>query len=385
MFYLSQLQTAINLIRTYKGNEPFHTFLKKYFAANKKHGSKDRKNISSLCYNYFRLGKAASKLSIQEAVLSGTFLCENKSHSLLEALKPEWNLFIADSIESKMGILKNEFKLWDIFPFDELTGGIHHEKYAASILIQPKVFIRIRPEKKQIVLQKLASADIAFQEISENCIAFESRVKVDSVLQLDKDAVVQDLNSQKTGRLMQIVKPGWKVWDCCAASGGKAVMIKDIEPNIDMTVSDKRASILLNLNERFKTAGIKNYRTFVADLEKENATLPDEKYDLILADMPCTGSGTWARTPEQLFYFNKNSIKKYSDLQIKIAQKVIPFLKTGGYFLYITCSVFKQENEMIIDVLKNQFQLKVIESNLFAGYESKADTLFAALLTSPTA
>lgn len=100
---------------------------------------------------------------------------------------------------------------------------------------------------------------------------------------------------------------------------------------------------------------------------------------LIIADVPCSGSGTWARTPEQLTYFSEKRIAKYASLQKKIVKNAIVKLKAGGYFLYITCSVFKMENEENVDFIHEQLHLKLVESRYLKGYEIQADTLFAAL------
>ncbi|MBA2563089.1 MAG: hypothetical protein H0V14_09295, partial [Chitinophagaceae bacterium] len=118
---------------------------------------------------------------------------------------------------------------------------------------------------------------------------------------------------------------------------------------------------------------------FVADFTTANCQLSTEKFDLIIADVPCTGSGTCARTPEQLYYFNQKQIKKYSALQKQIVENVVPYLKPGGHFLYITCSVFKKENEEIVNFIEEKFNLKVVKVQLLKGYEIQADTLFAAL------
>src|SRR5690606_27157702 len=105
------------------------------------------------------------------------------------------------------------------------------------------------------------------------------------------------------------------VWDCCAASGGKSILAKDILKNIQLTVSDIRKSILINLEKRFASAGIKAYTAKVADLTdpsfSHSPLAPSERFsragthhsafDLIICDAPCSGSGTWARTPEQLY------------------------------------------------------------------------------------
>ena len=103
-------------------------------------------------------------------------------------------------------------------------------------------------------------------------------------------------------------------------------------------------------------------------------------FDLIMADVPCSGSGTWSRTPEQLYYFELAKIDEYAKLQKSILKNVIMALKPGGYFLYITCSVFKKENKDAVNFLLENFNFKVLKMELLKGYEMKADSMFAALL-----
>ena len=384
----SHLNTAVAILKSYKGEIPFHLFLKKYFSSNKKYGSRDRKQITSLCYNYFRLGKAAVNIPAEERILLGTFLCENKPSPLLEILKPEWNAAIEKSLKEKISFIDSKFEIENIFSLnDELSDGIDREKFNQSFLIQPKLFLRIRPGNKNKVTGKLAGAGISYQLLKEDCIALSNASKIDSVIELDKEAVVQDYNSQRVGDFLQLQTTNYKlqtnVWDCCAASGGKSIMAYDLNPNIKLTVSDKRESILKNLKERFAKAGIKNYNSFVADLTTENYKLPTTNFDLIIADVPCTGSGTWSRTPEQLFYFQKKQMEEYSNLQKKIIENVVENLKPGAKLLYITCSVFKKENEDVINFVTEKFNLKIEKQELLKGYEMQADTMFAALLTAP--
>src|SRR6185503_19320229 len=129
--------------------------------------------------------------------------------------------------------------------------------------------------------------------------------KIDEIIELDSEAVIQDHNSQQTGRFIGsalATPPNDKfvVWDCCAGSGGKSIMVYDIDPNISLTVSDVRESILSNLKKRFQQAGIKNYQSFITDLASNRPGIADLKPEVIICDAPCTGSGTWSRTPEQL-------------------------------------------------------------------------------------
>lgn len=204
------------------------------------------------------------------------------------------------------------------------------------------------------------------------------------MLCINHEVVIQDLNSQRVGELLQIATLEKKatVWDCCAASGGKSIMSYDILPQINLTVSDVRQSIIQNLHKRFREAGIKKYTSFIADLTSHKnlqEMLQYKKFNLIICDAPCSGSGTWSRTPEQLLFFNENEITRYSNLQKSICTNTVPFLQKAGHFLYITCSVFEQENESIVEFLTHQFPLTLIKKELLKGYEIKADTMFAAL------
>jgi 16S rRNA (cytosine967-C5)-methyltransferase len=242
------------------------------------------------------------------------------------------------------------------------------------------LFIRIRPGYHEITRQKLAAANVLFEEVNEECLALDNRTKVDEILRVNVEYVVQDYNSQKVGDFIKEIQMNEapKVWDCCAASGGKSIMAFDILKNINLTATDIRPTILQNLQHRFKKAGIKDYSTYVADLIEPNK-IHTSPFDLVICDAPCSGSGTWGRTPEQLFYFDQEQIEKYSRLQKRIAQNAISHVKKDGYLLYVTCSVFKSENEAVVKfILKNSF-LRLVKSEVLKGYSMKADSMFAAL------
>jgi 16S rRNA (cytosine967-C5)-methyltransferase len=121
----------------------------------------------------------------------------------------------------------------------------------------------------------------------------------------------------------------------------------------------------------------------IIDLAGSKFDFQYSNFDLIICDAPCTGSGTWSRTPEQLYYFREKKIDEYSSLQKKIVSNVIPHLANGGYLCYITCSVFKKENEIVVDFIQEKFNLEIIRIEVLKGYDKKADTMFAALLRKP--
>jgi 16S rRNA (cytosine967-C5)-methyltransferase len=382
----SYISSSAQIIAGYNGSEPFSSFIKKYFSANKKFGSKDRKTITHLCYCWFRLGHALKETEVQERMLIALFLCSQTSNEVLLFFKPAWNDAIELTVAEKLRMLNLPVKANDIFPFaNELSKEISADDFSFSHFIQPNLFLRMRPGQQQKVMSKLQTAQLSFQLLNNDCIALPNATKIEQIIELNKEAVVQDYSSQRVGELLQIVKSQTataklNVWDCCAASGGKSIMLYDLLPHVELTVSDIRDSILVNLQNRFADAGIKKFKSLVMDLSAEQLRNSANNFHLIIADVPCSGSGTWSRTPEHLAFFRKEEIVKYASLQKKIITNCIPSLKPNGYLLYITCSVFKKENEEVVSFLQEQHQLKLIEQRTMKGYDIKADTMFAALL-----
>jgi len=326
-YHNSHQNVADKLVREYEGPTPFALYLKTYFAANKKHGSKDRKSISAICYEYFR------KLSAH-------------------------------------------------FPLQNLiTSVIDIPKFINAHLQQPLLFIRARPGKKELVKASLEKAGLFFETINEMTFALPNTSSLQNIMVLNKDAVIQDLNSQALANLLQLIPITEKplvVWDACAASGGKSILIKDCIPNAQLHVSDIRENILFNCEKRLKEAGIQP-----ASLQVVDITLPfdiKKQFDFIFADLPCSGSGTWGRTPENLVGFTENNLDTFTQLQSKMLHHLTPALKLGGYILVATCSVYKNENEDQIQKLMATNKFKLIAQQYFVGYEKQADTLFGALL-----
>jgi 16S rRNA (cytosine967-C5)-methyltransferase len=328
--------------------------------------------------------------------LIALYLCSEQSNEILSALRPQWNEKCDLPLSRKLLIINlpagragYSLLITEVFPWqDELSEGVDHRKFCESFFVQPDLFLRLRPGKEKMVIEKLQQAGIDFKMITENCLALPNASKIDRVIELDKEAVIQDHSSQATGEFIRSeirsCKSEISLWDCCAGSGGKSIMIYDIDPKIELTVSDKRESILANLKKRFNNAGIRNYKSVIADLSQNNSDIKDRipiaiGTEIIIADVPCTGSGTWSRTPEQLYFFDESEIGRYATLQKKIVSNTISHLKPGGSFIYITCSVFKKENEEVAMFIKENFQLKLKQMEVLKGYDKKADSMFVAV------
>ena len=379
----SYLQNAASILALYQVKQPFSLWLKQYFRQHKKFGSKDRKLIGHLCYCYFRIGCAFSDLEGEQRIITALFLCSEEKNELLQALEPALNEQAALDVPAKFSYLGRREEGANIFRWnDALSPEIDRSLFNQSFLMQPGVYIRIRPGRGRQVQTSLQEKGIPFHTVNDHCIAVAQHTPVDQLLQLDKDAVVQDLNSQRVFDILaaSAVPAGAAVWDCCAASGGKTILFHDLYPYRQLTVSDVRENILHNLQARLQRAGIKGYRHFVADIARPDFRL-QEKFDLVICDAPCSGSGTWSRTPEQLQQFDAAQIHQYASLQKKIVRNAARALNKNGGLLYITCSVFAEENESVAAFIRKELSLQLQASAYFKGYNKKADTLFAAFFT----
>jgi 16S rRNA (cytosine967-C5)-methyltransferase len=189
---------------------------------------------------------------------------------------------------------------------------------------------------------------------------------------------VQDLSSQQTA---QFFKPKrWEAWwDACAASGGKSLLLHELQPDIKLVVSDIRESVLDNLDGRFHNAGLFKYQKKLLDLTKNvDPELHNYEFDGIILDAPCSGSGTWRRTPEMISLFQPEKMEFFQRLQRGIAANVVKYLKAGQPLIYITCSAFKMENEDAVDFMVKELGMKIEKRAVLKGYDNKADTMFVA-------
>lgn len=367
----------------YSEDEPLARFLTRFFKENKQMGSSDRRMTSRYCYNFFRLGDALTTRLPVDRLTVAEFLCEQ--HSDVVALaEPDWVAHIEKPVAEKLAFLESQGMeiAADLFPFEEgFSAGINSDAFRRSQLVQPDLFIRVQAKALDRVVDALKSNQIDYVQEAANSFRLANGSRLQDLKALEGKYEVQDLSSQETLKYMPI-QANDSIWDACAASGGKSLMLLDSFPRLNLLVSDIRLSILRNLDERFENAGIKvPFRKKIIDLTGDiTEKLDAELFDGILMDVPCSGSGTWGRTPEMIQQFSMDKIEEFARLQKEISKNVIPFLKPGGYLLYITCSIFKKENEEAVDYLVNECGLILEESKLILGYEKQADSMFIACL-----
>ncbi len=357
---------------TYDGSVPLTHYLKHYCKQHPKLGSRDRRMLSAIIYSWCRCSKGIKNdvdLSFEQRVRSCLSLC-GADMSVYEKL-------FADIPPAEDTILDEDA----LFPYDiPLSEGIARTAWLRSMLVQPQLFIRLRKDSAATE-RTLAAAGIPFTHVGPNCLALPNGAPVDTLLPADA-YVVQDASSQLTGSYFT-PKKGERWYDCCSGAGGKSLLLMDMGVPVALTVSDKRESILRNLKERFRLYGHKLPAAHIADMiDAKNIPLvtKDGSFDNIICDVPCSGSGTWARTPESMYFFDPGAVADYSRRQLAIATNVSRCLRPGGRLIYITCSVFRQENEDVVGSVCRDTGLQLAEQHLINGISQRADSMFIAVL-----
>lgn len=381
---LNQLKTFQRILGAYPAETPLSKFLPGFYRQNKQMGSTDRRVASRLIYNYFRLGKAIFNIATEERLMVAEFLCNSQTNSFLQHFKPEWALCIGFDIDEKLKLVKASypaFKLTDVFPWSaNLSDDIDKDAFLKSFFVQPDLFIRVRKGFDQHVKALLTKEGVVFKDEGNGCLALPNGTRLEAIFPQQNWFEVQDLSSQQTA---QYFKPQrWEAWwDACAASGGKTLLLHEQQPDLKLVVSDIRESVLTNLDERFQQAGLLRYQKKLLDLTQNvDPELHDYAFDGIVLDAPCSGSGTWGRTPEMISQFQPSKIEFFQRLQQSISTNVVKYLKSGKPLIYITCSAFKAENEDAVNFMVKELGMKVEEQTVLKGYENKADTMFVARL-----
>ncbi len=156
---------------------------------------------------------------------------------------------------------------------------------------------------------------------------------------------MQDEGSQIASLLVR-AKPGQKVIDFCAGAGGKTLAIAATMQNKGRILAwDTSANRLAQMGKRLARAGVSNVQTHVLRDETDPFLKRHlASADWVLVDAPCSGSGTWRRNPDLKWRFTLEDLQEIKAIQGRILQSAARLVKPGGRLIYVTCSIFPDEN-----------------------------------------
>jgi len=377
-------QHAKAIIHEYTGETPLSGYLNAYFRQHPILGSKDRKIITERVFTHYRISKLIAHLNDDEKNLCiDAFMTERLALKLQKnALKNSSWVENGQSLDERIeqlqerGIAVNPTDALKSLP--KLSKGLDANQYARYLLHQNAVFIKPNARFSERLIGALNQAEVSFSEENDGLISVAANTKLQEVLKPEWYRI-QDASSVTTQHYFPNCNPV-SIWDTCAGGGGKTLLLHEKYPKSTLYASDNRVHMLENLKQRFKEHGYSLPKCFEWDGENAKDSLPNQSFDVILCDVPCSGSGTWARSPESLHFFDPIAFEKLPQKQKTIVQSALKHLKPNGYLVYITCSVFGDENEAVVEEICRNNELVCEAQTLINGFEQRADCLFVAVL-----
>jgi 16S rRNA (cytosine967-C5)-methyltransferase len=169
---------------------------------------------------------------------------------------------------------------------------------------------------------------------------------------------IQDESAGLACRLLG-VEPGMRVLDICAAPGGKTAYLASLMNNVGEIVALDKYEARLKL---LKANNVRLGLTCVTTVESDALDYNSEPFDRVLADVPCSGTGTLSKKPDIKWKRDIFDLKKMTASQIKLLEKAASLVKPGGAVVYSTCSIEPEENFEIVKQFLNKHPNFKLES-----------------------
>lgn len=180
---------------------------------------------------------------------------------------------------------------------------------------------------------------------------------------------LQDLSPQLACEALPL-GPGMRVLDYCAGGGGKVLALAARQPGAIFFAHDAAPQRLKDLNARAARAGAR-----VSILPRVTG-----RFDLVVADVPCSGSGTWRRSPDARWRMTPRDLDRLRATQAQILRDAAGRVVPGGHLAYMTCSLLDDENNsQVSGLISERPEFHVVTQRLWTPLEA-GDGFFLSLL-----
>ena len=168
---------------------------------------------------------------------------------------------------------------------------------------------------------------------------------------------IQDEGSQLIALLVD-AKPGMRVVDFCAGAGGKTLAIAmTMENKGHIVACDASAPRLDGAIKRLRRAGVHNVEQHLLEAGDKWTKRQAQKFDRVLVDAPCTGTGTWRRNPDARTRLTETDLLELLAKQAMILDQAQKLTKPGGRLIYATCSLLNDENEAQVEAFLARYPI----------------------------
>ena len=381
----ARYSAAIIILDRIMVGAPAERELTSWARSNRFAGSKDRAAIRDIVYDCIRNLRSYGYISGLEGargVLIGRLLSRKEEISLIFNSQGYAPTSLSDDekkiVYAQKACMPNAVQMDIPDWIDKKFGSIYDYD-----LLKSRAPIDIRVNLKKISIEAVIS-ELQKDGIEAYRLDFvKSAIRVDgetrkipqTKLYLDGFIELQDAGSQALVSELNCPERG-TVLDYCAGGGGKTLALASIIPNdVSLSAYDKSEIRLKELKLRASRAGI-NVKFLDNDPVKKN-----QKYDLVIIDVPCTGSGSWRRSPDAKWKLTEDRLEDLIKIQSEILQNTSKLVATGGTLAYMTCSLFDCENQVQIkNFINKNHGWKIILSKKFP-LSIRSDGFYLAILS----
>ncbi len=330
--------------KVWQDQYPADNIIKEYLRNRKYIGSKDRKFITNTVWDVIR---HRSRLEFDCGCCEPRML-------LLAYLKDEDLDIVADGSQYGMAEVSKDEKQKLSHLSDEvypeyiekecpkwLYEKINNPALAESLNTTAPADVRANFINREDAKTKLQKEGLFFSATPYSPYGLRSseRVNLQNCIAYQNGEIeVQDEASQ-LGAILCDVRKDQRIIDYCCGGGGKSLLLGAILRNDGLIYAhDKNFNRMDGLKARAERLGIKNIKV-VREL------LPTDKFDRFIVDAPCSGSGTWRRSPDAKYRLTPKQLKAIEQAQTEILEIATKHITDGGRIIYMTCSVLPEENE----------------------------------------
>lgn len=213
----------------------------------------------------------------------------------------------------------------------------------------PRMALRVNLRRwtMQACLERLAAEGLEPRQVDDACVILDRIVPVARLPGFDAGCLsVQDAGAQRAAVLLDVVS-GQRVLDACAAPGGKAAHILE-RADVELLALDSDPDRLARVDQSLRRLGL-SASTKCVDAGCIDQWWDGRSFERILADVPCTGSGVVRRHPDIKWLRREDDIARLAAQARELLDALWRVLCPGGKLLFVTCSVFREENRAQID------------------------------------
>ena len=280
----------------------------------------------------------------------------------------------------------------------DIYGADRAEALAKATLERPSEWLRVNLQKTTVdaLIKKLSLTlkseirNLNSELVYDRYIQVPEDAKLKPILESESFAngefSLQNPAAYEVVKLLDL-KPSQKVWDACAAPGGKSALMAEMEPTLDILASDVSEFRVEKMQDLLDRLGLVNVRLECIDAllsRRSNSEfrIPDSEFDRILLDVPCSNMGVIARRPESKYRITPESVKELAELQFKLLASASQALKVGGILVYATCSPDPMETTQVVNrFVKEHPDFEKSGEPVYPGVEdSRFDGFFAQAL-----